>query len=217
MIIPTSQNLVLFSFSHLSSCGYFSLPIGTLFLGKLNDFLPYSRRCNPIYLSIAFKILHAWKFHENQWFDRGKKKQSNGLNEKSCIKSPTFIPSVSLLLLSQVFCAPRLLSPKPADDEHRDRGLEGRLLGNGETLRGRNYRLSTTFGGSKQDSGFSGNSQGSQPCTGDLFTFCFLFFCQTIIDKEKKKSKQPTFRTKIFLSFYHQSSKNSSLLEKKMT
>lgn len=117
------------------------------------------------------------------------KKQSNGLNEKSCIKSPTFIPSVGLLLLSQLLWAPRLLSPMPADNGYRDRGLEDRLLGNEETLRERNRRLSTTFGGSKKDSGFSGKCQGSQPCTRDLFTFCFYFFCQTIIDKEKKKIK----------------------------
>lgn len=142
-----------------------------------------------------------------------EKNPSNGLNEKSCIKSPTFIPSVSLLLLSQPLCAPRSLSPKPADDGYRVRELEGRLLGNEETLRGRNSSPSSTFGGSKQDDGFSGKCQGSQSCTGVLFNFCCLFFCQTTIDKEKKKSKQPTFRTKTFLCFYHQSSKNSSLLE----
>jgi len=57
MVIPTSLDLIFFSFSHLRFCDYFSLPIWTLLLGKQSDFSPYSRGCNPIYLSTAFKIL----------------------------------------------------------------------------------------------------------------------------------------------------------------
>lgn len=209
------------SFVHLRFYGYFSLSIGTLFLGKLNEFLPYSKGCNPIYMSIAFKDLM-----KNNSSTEDKKTSSNGLNEKICIKSPTFIPSVNVLLLSQLLCVPRLLSPKPASDGYSNKGPESRLLRNWENSEREELQAQYHLWGSKQECEFNRKHQGSQPCTVELFTFCplffllvffsFFFFCQTVIKKKERKTenntpKQPKFWTMTFLCFCHQSSKNSSL------
>lgn len=102
MIISTSLDLILFYFSHLRFCSYFSLPIGALFLGKQNYSLPYSRGCNPMYLSVAFKILQSWRFHENQWFNRRKKRKQIMILMR---KAASRVPYLSLLFV--YYCSVR--------------------------------------------------------------------------------------------------------------
>lgn len=94
----------------------------------MNEMIPYHRAegYNPIYPFIAFKILQSWKFLENQWFNRKGGGASNGPNEKSCIRSPTFIPSVSLLLVSQLVSI-QVVFFSANDDGYRDGDQEADL------------------------------------------------------------------------------------------
>lgn len=57
---------------------------------------------------------------------KGGEGASNGPNEKSCIRSPTFIPSVSLLLVSQLVSI-QVVFFSASDDGYRDGDQEADL------------------------------------------------------------------------------------------
>lgn len=70
------------------------------------------------------------------------------------------------------------------------RGLEGKLLGNKETLSGGNpklFRASLPLGAQNKTVVLAGSFRVPSPAQKTFFSL--LFFCPTIIDKERKNHK----------------------------
>lgn len=115
-----------------------------------------------------------------------KEKASNGPNEKSCIRSPTFIPAVSLLMISQPVCT-QVAFFSVSGDRYGDRDpgadLQERKICTNQTRDPEmEERHGLFFEGFQPrqwvDSAGSVRKIRSPPCTGAPLAFCFLFYAR---------------------------------------